>query len=161
TTFTLEPGETLALTGPSGAGKSTLLQVLLGFAPASGGRVRVDGTPLGSLDLDAWRSGIAWLPQHPRLFAGTIAENVRLARPGATGEQVHAALRDAGLAPLVASLPRGVDTRLGDDGTGLSAGQRQRLALARAFLADRPLLLLDEPTANLDGESEAGIVEAV
>ncbi|MFE2282703.1 thiol reductant ABC exporter subunit CydD [Streptomyces sp. NPDC059443] len=165
--LTVGPGECVALTGPSGAGKSTLLQVLLGFVTPSAGRVRVGGTDLAELsDLaefsqEQWRERIAWVPQRPHLFAGTIAENVRLARPEAGDEAVADALKDAGAWEFVAGLPRGADTLLGEGGVGLSAGQRQRLALARAFLADRPVLLLDEPTAALDGETEAGVVEAV
>ncbi|MFF4008740.1 thiol reductant ABC exporter subunit CydD [Streptomyces sp. NPDC001717] len=159
--LTVGPGECVALTGPSGAGKSTLLQVLLGFTAPTAGRVRVAGVDLAELAPEQWRSRIAWVPQRSHLFAGTIAENVRLARPGATDAEVTAALEDAGAWPFVAALPQGTATPLGEGGTGLSAGQRQRLALARAFLADRPVLLLDEPTAALDGETEAGIVEAV
>ncbi|KKZ72607.1 thiol reductant ABC exporter subunit CydD [Streptomyces showdoensis] len=161
-TLTVEPGETVALVGPSGAGKSTLLDVVLGFAtPEPGGSVRVGGAELASLDLEEWRSRIAWVPQRPYLFAGTIAENVRLARPDASDAAVRQALRDAGAEEFVAELAEGAETVLGEDGAGLSAGQRQRLALARAFLADRPLLLLDEPTAALDGETEAAVVDAV
>ncbi|MFC9858387.1 MULTISPECIES: thiol reductant ABC exporter subunit CydD [unclassified Streptomyces] len=157
----VEQGETVALVGPSGVGKSTLLNVVLGFAVPDEGRVRVGGTDLADLSPERWRERIAWVPQRPHLFAGTIAENVRLARPDADDDAVATALRDAGAYDFVAELPEGVRTPLGEDGAGLSAGQRQRLALARAFLADRPLLLLDEPTASLDGETEAGIVEAV
>ncbi|WP_260604418.1 thiol reductant ABC exporter subunit CydD, partial [Streptomyces sp. WAC05374] len=159
----VEPGETVALVGPSGAGKSTLLDVVLGFVEPEddGGRVRVGGADLATLDLERWRERIAWVPQRPYLFAGTIADNVRLARPDADDEAVARALRDAGAAGFVAALPDGAATVLGEDGAGLSAGQRQRLALARAFLADRPLLLLDEPTAALDGETEAAVVDAV
>ncbi|MFD7668275.1 thiol reductant ABC exporter subunit CydD [Streptomyces sp. NPDC059788] len=161
TTFEVRPGETVALVGPSGAGKTTLLNVLLGFAAPAAGRVRVGGRDLAAVDPEDWRRRIAWVAQRPYLFAGTIADNVRLARPEADDAAVRAALRDAGALDFVSALPDGPGTVLGEGGSGLSAGQRQRLALARAFLADRPILLLDEPTANLDGETEAGIVEAV
>lgn len=159
--FGVEPGETVALVGPSGAGKSTLLSVLLGFVRPAAGRVRVGEVDLADADLRQWHSRIAWVPQRPHLYAGTIAENVRLARPGADDDSVRRALRDAGALDFVDALPEGVDTALGEDGAGLSAGQRQRLALARAFLADRPVLLLDEPTAALDGATEAEVVAAV
>ncbi|MFH8787411.1 thiol reductant ABC exporter subunit CydD [Streptomyces roseoverticillatus] len=161
TSFEVRAGETVALVGPSGSGKTTLLNVLLGFARPAAGRVLVGGTDLASLSPESWRDQVAWVPQRPRLFAGTVAENVRLARPGATDAQVHDALRAAGAFDFVTMLHHGTDTRLGENGAGLSAGQRQRLALARAFLADRPVLLLDEPTANLDGETEASVVEAI
>ncbi|EPD56652.1 thiol reductant ABC exporter subunit CydD [Streptomyces sp. HGB0020] len=159
--FTVEPGETVALVGPSGIGKSTLLNVLLGFVRPTEGRVRIGGVDLREADLEQWRSRIAWVPQRPHLFAGTVAENVRLARPGADDDAVRRALADAGALEFVEALPEGTDTLLGEDGAGLSAGQRQRLALARAFLADRPVLLLDEPTAALDGATEAEVVQAV
>ncbi|MGW3285940.1 thiol reductant ABC exporter subunit CydD [Streptomyces sp. NPDC001002] len=159
--FTVEPGETVALVGPSGAGKTTLLNVLLGFVPPTEGQVLIGGTDLADIDPEQWRSRIAWVPQRPQLFAGTIAENVRLARPDADEAAVRRALADAGALEFVDALPEGVDTALSEDGSGLSAGQRQRLALARAFLADRPVLLLDEPTAALDGATEAEVVAAV
>jgi ATP-binding cassette subfamily C protein CydCD len=159
--FTVAPGETVALVGPSGAGKSTLLNTLLGFVRPTEGRVCVGGVDLADADLEQWRSRIAWVPQRPHLYAGTIAENIRLARPDADDAAVRRALADAGALDFVAALPDGIESVLGDDGAGLSAGQRQRLALARAFLADRPVLLLDEPTAALDGATESEVVAAV
>ncbi|MER6360186.1 thiol reductant ABC exporter subunit CydD [Kitasatospora sp. NPDC001527] len=159
----LEPGGSVALTGPSGAGKSTLLGVLLGLTAPDAGTVRItaaDGRThdLADLDRESWRRQIAWVPQHPHLFAGTVADNLRLYRPDATDERLWAALRSAHALDFVTRL----DTVLGEDGAGLSAGQRQRLALARVLLADdRPLVLLDEPTAHLDGASEAAVVDTV
>ncbi|WP_420034568.1 thiol reductant ABC exporter subunit CydD [Streptomyces sp. cg28] len=159
--FQVAEGETVALVGPSGAGKSTLLAALLGFVRPSGGRVLVGGADLADVSREAWHARVAWVPQRPQLYAGSIGDNVRLARPDADDAAVLSALRDAGALEFVEALPEGVATVLGEDGAGLSAGQRQRLALARAFLADRPVVLLDEPTAALDGETEEGIVEAV
>ncbi|TDC22690.1 thiol reductant ABC exporter subunit CydD [Streptomyces sp. 8K308] len=155
TSLVVSPGETVALTGPSGGGKSSLLAAVLGFVTPAEGRILVGGRDLTTLDLAEWHRRIAWVPQQPRLFAGTIAENVRLARPEADDATVAAALRDAAAGDLDPG------RRLGEGGAGLSAGQRQRVALARAFLADRPILLLDEPTAALDGETEAAVVAAV
>ncbi|MFG1984579.1 thiol reductant ABC exporter subunit CydD [Streptomyces albidoflavus] len=160
-TLTVEPGETVALVGPSGCGKTTLLQAALGFVAPAEGRVTAGGTDLAEVDREQWHQRIAWVPQRPQLFAGTVAENVRLARPDASEVEVARALEQAGAREFVAGLPAGAETELGEDGAGLSAGQRQRVALARAFLADRPVLLLDEPTASLDGASEEAVVEAV
>ncbi|WP_372498240.1 thiol reductant ABC exporter subunit CydD [Streptomyces marispadix] len=152
--LTLRPGETVALTGPSGAGKSTLLHALLGFVRPGSGAVRVDGTDLRDVEPSSWHAQIAWVPQHPYLFAGTVADNVRMARPAASDAEVAAALAAAGT---------GLDPGavLGEGGTGISAGQQRRVALARAFLTERPLLLLDEPTAALDGETESAVAAAL
>jgi thiol reductant ABC exporter CydD subunit len=157
----VEPGEVVAIAGPSGCGKSSLLAVLLGLVPASCGSVAVGGVDLAALDPDAWRARVAWVPQRPHLFARSIADNVRLGRPDASDYDVRSAISDAGLDDVVAGLPEGLATVLGADGAGLSAGERQRVALARAFLRNAPLLLLDEPTASLDGATEETVLSAV
>jgi thiol reductant ABC exporter CydD subunit len=157
----LEPGETLALAGPSGCGKSTIIGVVLGLVAPTRGSARVGGVEIGELDQRAWRAQVAWVPQRPRLFAASIAENVRLGCPGAGEREVREAVRAAGLLGVVEALPRGLDTRLGEGGAGLSAGERQRLALARAFIRDAPLLLLDEPTAGLDAGTERELLATV
>jgi thiol reductant ABC exporter CydD subunit len=159
--LTVEPGEILAVTGPSGCGKSTLLTVLLGFLRPQSGSVCIDGVELADLDPDAWRARVAWMPQRPHLFAASIADNIRLGRHGATNAAVWEAVEAAGLSDVVAKQPHGLETMLGDRGSGLSVGERQRVALARAFLRDAPLLLLDEPTANLDGATEDEVLAAL
>ncbi|RMF72663.1 MAG: thiol reductant ABC exporter subunit CydD [Acidobacteria bacterium] len=151
----LEPGRTLALVGPTGAGKSTLVALLLRFDVPARGRITVDGTPLERIDPAAWRRAVAWVPQRPHVFAATVEENIRLFRPDATRGQVVAAARAAGLADDIERLPAGWLTQLGEFGAGLSGGQLQRLALARAFVADAPLVVMDEPTSHLDPSLEA------
>lgn len=154
------PGERVAVTGPSGAGKSTLLLVLAGLVALESGRVLVDGVDLAELDAEAWRSRVGWVPQRPHLFAASVADNVRLGAPDASDAQVEEAVRAAAAAGFVEELPRGLETPLGEGGAGVSAGQRQRLAVARAFLAGGPVMLLDEPTARLDLHSERVLVDA-
>lgn len=158
--LSVRAGEVVALVGPSGCGKSTLVSVLLGFTEPTAGAVRVGGIALDSLVLDSWRAQIAWVPQRPHLFGGSIAENVRIGREDASDEEVEEACVSVGLGPRLATLPDGIQTRLGDRGAGLSAGERQRVALARAWVRDAKVLLLDEPTANLDGETEQEVLRA-
>ncbi|MEJ3742087.1 thiol reductant ABC exporter subunit CydD [Actinomycetes bacterium KLBMP 9797] len=158
--LTIRPGEKVALIGPSGAGKSTLLGLLLGFVRPSEGRVLVGDLDLSTVDLDEWREELAWVPQRAHLFAASLADNIRLGAPNASDEDVRAAVKAAALDEVVDALPDGLETVLGERGHGLSSGQRQRVALARAFLRDAPLLLLDEPTARLDGASEAAVLAA-
>ncbi|WP_406056622.1 thiol reductant ABC exporter subunit CydD [Kribbella sp. NBC_00889] len=159
--LSVRSGEVVALTGPSGCGKSTLIAVLLGFVGVDSGQVTVCGVNLAQLDPDRWRQNVAWVPQRPYLLAASLADNIRLGRPDAAEEDVLRAVDDAGLTQTIDRLPLGLATPLGERGAGLSAGEKQRAALARAFLMDAPLLLLDEPTANLDGETEASVLAAV
>jgi thiol reductant ABC exporter CydD subunit len=161
TDLVIVPGETVAITGPSGCGKSTLLSIILGLRVPDAGVVSLGGVDLADLDLEDWRSHIGWVPQRPHLFARSVAENVRLGRPDASDDAVAAALEEAGLTEVVQRLPHGADTSLGQGGAGLSAGERQRVSLARAFVRDAPLLLLDEPTSSLDGRTEADVLAAV
>jgi thiol reductant ABC exporter CydD subunit len=158
---TIEPGEVLAVTGPSGCGKSTLLGVLLGFVEPDRGSVRIGEVALCDLDPAAWRDQVAWVPQRPHLFAASIAENLRIGRRDATDDELWHTLAAASLETRVAALPDGLHTRLGERGAGLSVGEAQRLAIARALLRRAPLLLLDEPTAHLDGATEARVIASL
>jgi thiol reductant ABC exporter CydC subunit len=146
----LPPGRRIALVGPNGAGKSTLAAVLLRFCPLTAGSALLNGHDLASYAADDVRSVIGGCPQDPHLFNATIRDNLRLARPAAADEELEAAAARARLLPWIRSLPQGWDTPVGTNGAAVSGGERQRLALARAFLADPPLLILDEPTAHLD-----------
>ncbi|MDX5335680.1 MAG: ATP-binding cassette domain-containing protein, partial [Marinobacter sp.] len=157
----IRPGETLALVGPSGAGKSTLFDLLLHFYQPDAGRILIDGVDTSDLSLDALRRCFALVPQNPALFHGTVADNIRYARPGAAQSEVEQAARIAHADEFIQALPQGYDTPLGDAGLGLSGGQKQRLAIARALLADAPILLLDEATSALDAQSEHLIQQAM
>ena len=153
----LPPGRRVALIGPSGAGKSTAAAVLLRFCDPVGGSVTLDGANLASYAADAVRTVIGGCPQDPHIFDATIRDNLRLARPGARDDELAAAAARARLLPWIESLPRGWDTPVGAHGAAMSGGERQRLALARALLADPAVLILDEPTAHLDPETRAAL----
>ncbi len=157
----IRPGERIAVTGPSGAGKSTLLALLLGFVAPSSGTIEAGGADLATSDADQWRAQIAWLPQQPHLFAASVADNIALGQPGASPAAIRRAAGLAGAAEFIEALPGGYHTALGDRALRLSAGQRQKIALARAFLRDAPVLLLDEPAAHLDPASARQIGAAI
>jgi ATP-binding cassette, subfamily C, bacterial CydD len=159
----LRPGEVVALTGASGAGKSTVAALLLRLAEPGAGRVTSGGVDLAACDAAGWRQMLAWVPQAPTMLRGTVAENIALGRPDASIAAIHEAAERAG-ASFAAALPQGYDTVIGDGGRPLSAGERRRIALARALLRDAPLVILDEPTADLDPGSAqvvAGAVDAL
>ena len=148
--FKVPAGETLVLAGPSGAGKSTVMEILLGFVRPDSGRATINGADLAALTPQALSRLTAWIGQRPVLFAASIRDNIRFARPEASDVEIEEAARFAQIDGFAASLPKGLDTLVGEDGYGLSGGQAQRVAIARAFLKNAPLLLLDEPTAHLD-----------
>ena len=157
----VEAGETVALVGPSGAGKSTVARLVLRFLEPDAGSIAVAGAPLAAIDLRSWRRSVAWVPQDPTIFAGTVVDNIRLAAPDAPIERVRDAAAAAGAGAFVDDLPDGFDTVLGERGLRLSGGQRQRLAIARAVLADAPFVVLDEFTAHLDPDTEADVLDRV
>ena len=158
--FTAEPGQTVALVGPSGGGKTTAASLIPRFWDASSGTVEVGGVDVKQIDPHVLMEQVAFVFQNSRLFKASILENVRAARPDATREQVMAALRAAQCQDILDKLPQGVDTQLGTEGTYLSGGEQQRIALARAILKDAPIVVLDEATAFADPENEALIQKA-
>lgn len=162
--FTIEPGEVVAITGPSGSGKTTLAALVLGLLPPEHGTIAIDGLrrSAGAGDASAppeWMDDVAWVPQHATCFAGTVRDNVRLGRPDATDDEIERALRRAG--DVLSELDEGLDTWLDEGGTGVSAGQRQRIAIARAVVSERPVQILDEFTALLDDRSEEAVLDGV
>jgi ATP-binding cassette subfamily C protein CydD len=159
--FRAPAGETLVLAGPSGAGKSTILEVLLGFVRPEAGRVTINGADLSTLTPQALTRLTAWIGQRPVLFAGSIRENIRFGRPTASEEEISEAARFARVENFAAHLPQGLDTIVGEGGYGVSGGQAQRIAIARAFLKNAPLLLLDEPTAHLDPTTEGEVLDSL
>jgi ATP-binding cassette subfamily C protein CydCD len=154
-------GECVAVMGDSGAGKSTLLLALMGLVAPAEGRVLVGGRDLSELDAEAWRRDVAWVPQRPWLLAGSLRDNLLVGSAGASEDGLLRAVRDARVDEFLDDLPHGLYTQVGERGLGLSLGQRRRVALARALLRDAPVLLLDEPTADLDLRSECEVVAAL
>jgi ATP-binding cassette subfamily B protein/subfamily B ATP-binding cassette protein MsbA len=154
-------GETVAIIGPSGAGKSTLLALLLRFVEPEAGRITLNGHDLREFSLQSLRHCVAWVPQEPFLLPGTLAENIAFGAAKPSRDAIEAAARAANAHDFIQRLPQGYDTVVGDGAARLSAGEKQRLSLARAFIKQAPILLLDEPTSALDGESERLILESL
>lgn len=159
-TFTVGGFEKIGIIGPSGAGKSTLIDLVGGFLQPNSGCIRINGDPI-FLNRDSWRRQVTYIPQHPYLFSASLRDNVAFYAPKATEHQIREAVHAAGLDALVAGFPDGIEEKIGAGGRQLSGGQEQRVALARAFLCRRPILLLDEPTAHLDIETEYDLKETM
>lgn len=161
TSFTVQPGEKIAIVGPSGAGKSTLANILLGFIAPQKGQLSFNGIDTTTLSIEQRRALISWVPQQPRLFTGSIKENIQLGAQGAQIDATSSAAKLAHADHFILAQENGYDTEIGERGAGLSGGEIQRVALARAFLKDAPIFLLDEATASLDPESEAAVTRAL
>jgi ABC-type multidrug transport system fused ATPase/permease subunit len=159
--LTLPAGARTALVGRSGSGKTTLVNLLLRYQDPDAGCITVGDTPLYSLSLESWRGHLAAVPQRPYLFAGTVRDNICLGKPQASQAEIERAAGLAGATEFIERLPRGYDTPVGERGARLSGGELQRIAIARAFLKDAPILVLDEPTSSLDPRSEALIRSAL
>ena len=160
-TLRVSPGQRIALVGPSGAGKSTLLSLLLRFYDAQAGTIAIDGIDVRDVTLASLRKHIALVPQEPILFDATVRENIAYSRPSATAVEIESAARAAGAHEFIMGLGAGYDTSIGERGALLSGGQRQRISLARAFLKDSPILVMDEPTGALDAETEHAVMRAL
>lgn len=154
-------GEFVAVVGSTGCGKTTLANLIAGFYEPDRGSIRIGGVDVRRLPVGALRQLIVYMPQNAGLFSGSIRENLTLGRAGATDEQLWAAVEQAQLGETLRMLTHGMDTQVGEEGSQLSGGQKQRVALARAFLAEAPILILDEPTSNLDEQSAQRIIEAL
>ena len=159
--FTVRPGEKVALVGRSGSGKSTIINLLMRLYPLNQGMIKVDGHPIEGFNLTEYRKNLGVVPQEVILFGGTIADNIRYGKPGATSDEVREAARKANALDFIESFPEGFDTLVGDRGIKLSGGQRQRIAIARAILKDPAILILDEATSSLDAHSEVLVQEAL
>jgi ATP-binding cassette subfamily B protein len=159
--FEAEPGQVVAIVGQTGAGKTTMMSLIPRFYEARSGRILLDGVDLRRITLESLRRQISVVLQEPLLFSGTIADNIRYGRPEATIEEIVAAARNANAHDFVVRLPQGYDTLIGERGARLSGGERQRIAVARAFLKDAPVLILDEPTSSIDSKTEAIILDAL
>jgi ATP-binding cassette subfamily B protein len=157
----IDAGEAVALVGPSGAGKSTVFQLLLRFFAAQAGRISFDGVDVANIDPADLRKHIALVAQDPVIFSGTILENIRYGRPDASLDEAREAARASAASEFIEALPKGYDTEIGERGVTLSGGQRQRIGIARAFIRNAPILILDEPTASLDSESEHLVFEGL
>jgi ABC-type multidrug transport system fused ATPase/permease subunit len=159
--FTVPAGTTAAIVGPTGAGKSTLVGLIPRFYDPQEGRILIDGRELADVTVKSLRDQISIVLQEPLLFSGTIGENIRYGRLEATDEELAEAARAANAHDFIRKLPKGYETRIGERGAQLSGGERQRIAVARAFLKDAPILILDEPTSSIDSRTEAVILDAL
>jgi ATP-binding cassette subfamily C protein CydD len=159
--FFVAPGEMLVIAGPSGAGKSTIMELLLGFVRPDTGKILLNGYDMETITPQARAALTGWIGQKPMLFAGSIRDNIRFARPDATEAELETAARNARVTDFADALPQGLDTPIGEGGYGISGGQAQRVAIARAFLKNAPLLLLDEPTAHLDPATEQEVLASL
>ncbi|WP_076790946.1 thiol reductant ABC exporter subunit CydD [Chlorobium sp. KB01] len=160
-TATITAGKTTAIIGPSGAGKSTLINLLLRFQEPASGSITMNGRPIHEIPLEEWHREISWVPQHPYLFNATLKENILLGRADASEKEISDTLEKTGLSSFVRTLPKGLETMIGEQGSRLSGGEAQRVALARAFLKNAPLLVLDEPTSHTDPELEASLRSSI